>query len=281
MRNITFSEKIFPKKRIFIGEIPLTLDMRWPHERAYYDYFSTECLGWHPAKMDELLVKAFVRDGDVVLDAGANIGITALLFLQSGAACVHAYEPDATLYKRLSRLRSSKIVTHNIALADHQGEADFFVSETHNQGGTICQDWLTRFSQVYGRNIQKQKVELRTIDSYNVDYDIMKIDIEGSEEMVLRGANETLVRKKPRALFIEAYPGLLEGIDSQVNQYFESSWRVGVSNDLKALVLLPINYEPGEGTPQFHVDPPTYLYSNVANECKKHEVVVGFELNNS
>jgi hypothetical protein len=51
--------------------------------------------------------------------------------------------------------------------------------------------------------IVTEHVEIRTLDSYGLDPDIVKIDVQGAERQVVEGAVETLERTHP-VLLVEA-----------------------------------------------------------------------------
>src|SRR5262245_12795277 len=91
--------------QVTIGDLSLTLDLRFPHERRYalallHDLRNPQ------ADIDRQLFQKYGRHGDVVLDAGANVGITAAEALACGASHVICVEPEHTLAARLNTLES-------------------------------------------------------------------------------------------------------------------------------------------------------------------------------
>jgi FkbM family methyltransferase len=90
----------------------------------------------------------------------------------------------------------------NKAVSDKDGiEADFY--ESHSMS-TMCKEFLTSINNSIIRNNEKlikKKVRTVTIDSlvetHNIDeISLLKIDVEGSEVSALKGAVNTLIRRR-------------------------------------------------------------------------------------
>lgn len=128
----------------------------------------------------------------LVLDIGANIGCITQALLAAGHA-VWAFEPQPAVYELLTR-NCAGASLENCALGREAGQAfmpkvDY--SKYGNFGGL-------------GLGSGNLFVEVKTLDSFNFqDVSLMKIDVEGYEEEVLRGAVETINRCKP-IIYLEA-----------------------------------------------------------------------------
>lgn len=144
-----------------------------------------------------------VHEGDVVIDAGANIGIFSAFAAKYRGGFVHAFEPvdsTAELLERLMRFNdiSSSVVVSRAGLSDYSGEAEIAVFAGSTGGNTLVEACMS------GRHIEKrEKVRLITIDDYVRDnhlerVDFIKADIEGSERNMLKGATETLKTFAPQ-----------------------------------------------------------------------------------
>ena len=129
-------------------------------------------------------------------DIGSYIGTHALYFsMFCPSSTVYAFEPRAKFYGKLIRnLEANDItncVAHQLALSDKSGFCNI-ISPEGNHGNAILHD--ARISTT--RTV--------TLDSLNLtDITVMKIDVEGHEIPVLRGAMETL--KSVQHLFLEAW----------------------------------------------------------------------------
>lgn len=137
---------------------------------------------------------------DVIIDAGAFIGDTAVYFHHKlGGRCrIHSFElldeNLALLVHNLERngVRDEQIVVNKFALADRTGD-EIVVAGGASQGAT----------SMFGQGGQGERVQTITLDDYvvhlNLDrVDFIKMDIEGAEAMALRGARHTIAHFKPR-----------------------------------------------------------------------------------
>lgn len=146
-----------------------------------------------------------VHKGDVVLDAGANLGTFTRFALNRGARRVIAFEPEPTniaCFKKTFKkeLESGKIVLVEAALWDSSGTLQFSEPPEGNSG---------RGSVVETNGVVSVTVRATTIDesvaALNLDrVDFIKMDIEGAERHALLGGQDTLARFAPRmALSVE------------------------------------------------------------------------------
>lgn len=133
------------------------------------------------------LLAQLVPPGCVALDIGANHGIYAYL-LSRFAREVHCFEPLAECCQYIRDHRAANINVHNVALADRSGEMELHVPVI---GGRAV---YTRASLDRPDGpFDSRRVELRTLDSYALTgVGFAKIDVEGLEGAVLRGAMRTL-----------------------------------------------------------------------------------------
>jgi FkbM family methyltransferase len=143
---------------------------------------------------------------NIFIDVGANFGTHSILFASAGIK-VLAFEPNAdckpycTTVATLNRLGISWI---NVALSDHQGEVHLVYPKTKTWLGSIETNVSSSLSRESGNSVTA-RVKLDILDHYVTDLPsdsriLMKIDVEGSELAVLRGARSLLQR--PRAPWI-------------------------------------------------------------------------------
>jgi len=147
-----------------------------------------------------------IRSGSTVLDVGANIGMWAI-----GAArrtgptgCVHAFEPFDKNFQRLTENLAlndvSNVRAQQIALMDRDGEFKFYPSPNNNSGvgRVVPEDWDGPHS----------RVPAMTLDQYCELYglgpvDLLKLDVEGAEYFVLKGATKLLGSVNPPIIIFE------------------------------------------------------------------------------
>lgn len=166
-------------------------------------------LSWNP---DEYAAfRAVVRPGTVALDVGANVGAYSLLLGQwtgpSGA--VFAFEPAPVTFDGLARhirLNHLEEVVRpaQIAIGDGSGAARLLVAVTAGESRlAIPTDPLDASVHVSATTIDEFCARER------IDPDFIKIDVEGFELAALRGARETIRRRRGAlALFVEMHPAL-------------------------------------------------------------------------
>lgn len=142
-----------------------------------------------------LLLHNLVQRGGVALDIGANRGIYAYA-LSHLASRVHCFEPLVECCRYIQACRSKNITVHNVALSDQAGKLELHVPII--EGRTV----YTRASLDRPNGpFESREVGVRTLDSYSLmDVAFVKIDVEGLEAAVLRGAQYTLEACHPTLL---------------------------------------------------------------------------------
>jgi FkbM family methyltransferase len=144
-----------------------------------------------------------LRPGDLFVDVGAYIGLYACAAANRAGpnGAVVAFEPDAANY---AILKANQRVN---GLATRLSAENKAVGAT--EGATAFRSGRGSESRLTPAEIDAAKVAVVTLDAYFADrrVDILKIDVEGYEEAVLRGAHRLLTAaRKPRAIFIEVHP---------------------------------------------------------------------------
>jgi FkbM family methyltransferase len=154
-------------------------------------------------------VDSFVKPGHVCFDIGANIGVYSVIFgkLSGSAKRVHSFEPVEHIRARLQaniRLNGMEAINVNgFALGSEPGLLEMLqIKEGHFRGGTSTFVKNENIAEMGESEFEKRQVEIRTLDQYVIDVgldrvDFIKIDVEGFELNVLRGAEDTLSQFKP------------------------------------------------------------------------------------
>lgn len=127
-----------------------------------------------------------LREDDLFIDIGANIGSWTVLGSGLCGARTIAIEPDASTAALLRRNIEVNGITNlvqikQLALADREGSIPF----------TIGLDTTNRLATLHDANVQQ--VPCARLDSLVAAHPtLIKIDVEGAEELVFRGGQETL-----------------------------------------------------------------------------------------
>jgi FkbM family methyltransferase len=148
---------------------------------------------------------AELRNGDTFVNVGAFIGLYAVAvgLRLKGSGRVVAFEPDRRNFSLLEqhvRLNGleGQVELHRAAVSDKAGECRFLAGGLGGRLVSSCD------------REQTEMVHVVTLDGVLTGQriDILKIDVEGHEERVLRGAQSLLRTSalRPRAVFIEVHP---------------------------------------------------------------------------
>ena len=167
----------------------------------------TEWTTWFYGSQDRAIHRWIVRNARpdwVTFDIGMNFGYFTCL-LASICKDVHGFEPVGWLAGRARanvELNAFANATINeLALSDHSGKAMLNLpAPDHCNWGTI--------SLIHKSSSETEVVEvpLETLDGYCAArgitrLDFMKVDVEGAEHLVFRGAEKTLERLRPTIIF--------------------------------------------------------------------------------
>jgi FkbM family methyltransferase len=145
------------------------------------------------------LVPKLVNRSGVAIDIGANEGYWSLQ-LARYAKHVHAFEPNPICLAQLRRVLPNRVTLHAVALSDSSGTKKLRFDPNNTGIGTIeTGNPLTE--NVGIRQIETKDVTAACLDDFGLsDVVLIKIDVEGHEEAVLRGAAATLDRNRPTVI---------------------------------------------------------------------------------
>jgi FkbM family methyltransferase len=170
---------------------------------------------WVPAGVYEVGVSEYLiaalrgctaRGGDAdVWDIGANHGRLSLLCARHGASRVLAIEPLASNIARLNEHfaanpeLSARIDVLQAAIADADGEVEFISFDSDGAVGQIRSHDVVAYDHT-GQSTSTTRVPSWRLDSLRASRRapaVIKIDVEGAEALVLRGAAAVLKHDRP------------------------------------------------------------------------------------
>ncbi len=147
------------------------------------------------------LFQRLLRPGQTVVDAGANIGAHTVYFCRAVGpqGRVHAFEPQRVIFQALcANLALNSLqngFAHHAALGEAEGRITVDTPDyarENNFGGMALGEWS-----------EGEEVALTTVDHLELAAcHFIKIDVEGMEQAVLRGARRTIDRHRP-VLYVE------------------------------------------------------------------------------
>lgn len=200
--------------RSLLLQSPRTYELIYQLKNAHF-------LNLHLKKVHEQDFKAFSliceARPQLFLDIGANAGMSALsIFTVKPNAQVLSFEPNPLNHIYLQKIANKieEFSYYKIGLGDREQTLEFYYPIYNGKAMTTlgsfkyehAKSWLNP-ETVYFFDPQKLKiatitVEVKTLDSFNLNPEFIKIDVEGFEYQVLLGAQETLKNHRP-VLLIE------------------------------------------------------------------------------
>jgi len=166
--------------------------------------------------------------GGTFYDIGANVGLYSIYYAKKYSGKVYAFEPSAFNLGLLVKNISINNVTDRVIiipnpLTSHQQIANFLVSESQEGGAS------STFGEEYGYDGQPLKVEFSyQTTGYSLDLlisvgslprvpSLMKIDVDGIENLILRGGINLLSNQSLRTVLIEVNEDFIKAA-TEVNE---------------------------------------------------------------
>jgi FkbM family methyltransferase len=152
---------------------------------------------------DQYGAAKFLKSDSVVIDAGANIGVFSIFAANlSPAGKIYSFEPVYDTFKMLksNTYNYPQIDCLNLGLGNSVTEKQIFSNK--NRSGLSAFEDASCASSVAREGAKRQLSGITTIDEFIFGQDIprvdfIKIDTEGYEENILRGATKTIQRDNP------------------------------------------------------------------------------------
>ena len=161
------------------------------------------------------LSKDFIKEGDIVFDVGANVGIHTTLFSQlvGNTGKVIAFEPNEInlerLYLNLQLNQIENVEVVEKAVGESVKEYDFYEldisSEFTGHHSLVYTETLEEFART--NKINQRKILGTSIDDFSGENGLvpsfLKMDIEGYEYFALKGAQKMLKKADRLTMIIE------------------------------------------------------------------------------
>ena len=167
-----------------------------------------------------------------ILDVGAHVGLTILpvSLVSSENTKIYGFEPSSENYKtlrvNLEFNRCTKVIVENCLVGAEQNE-DILFYETDGIDPicTIVKNEKRKCNETHKKQV--------SIDSYcadnNLHPDLIKIDVEGAEINVLKGARRVIKEFKPM-IFLSVHPNAIRALeesdDALLNEIHASGYQV-------------------------------------------------------
>lgn len=151
-------------------------------------------------------------------DVGANIGFYSFLVkTKCPKAIVEAFEPDprnsGLMRRTIERSRIEGVTVHDLALGDSVDTTEFSFDDVSGLAGCVSKSDEHCLARTRYGCTRKATVETSTIDAIRslseCPVSLVKVDVEGHEACVVKGALQTIASDKPVVLIeclTETYP---------------------------------------------------------------------------
>jgi FkbM family methyltransferase len=214
-------------------ELRLSHGAKLNHFRSFTEFW---CCRFALDRAEIALLERLRPPRGVLFDVGANIGAYSTLL---SALCpdsrIFAFEPSpesaAVLRLNIQSSNAPNVTVETMALADFNGSSEFV-----NRSREAATNHLTREPEPD----VTIRVATTTLDSYTAAHgidriDFIKIDVEGSEPLVLRGASRLMQERRIGIGMIEICPGNLSRSGFSIRDLFS----VAEHNGYRIHKLLP------------------------------------------
>ncbi|MCA1064604.1 FkbM family methyltransferase (plasmid) [Rossellomorea sp. AcN35-11] len=179
--------------------------------------------------------KDYIPHSSVIFDLGSNIGNHTLYFSkQTNAKTIYSFEPSKETFELLGenikRNQLENVISFNVGVGQENSKATLF-SDSDNMGASYLQP---------ADNGEIEVVALDTLDLLPPDF--IKIDVEGYEQQVIKGASE-VIRKSTPVIWIEIFEENYKEVDGllteygyiQIDRWFDNYIYVHPKNDRELL----------------------------------------------
>jgi FkbM family methyltransferase len=210
------STLVMPLASAFRGVGYKVYDHVFPIYRVCYGAFKA-----YADRAERQLLKATLTQGDVIVDAGANIGIYSQFLSRcvGPTGVVHSFEPSPNNFRHLQHAtrKLCDVRLLQAAVGERNERAKLYVSNKLNV------DHRTYATQ--GDSRSSLVIDVIAVDDYfgpGGRVDLIKMDIQGYELHCLHGANRVLADNPVGKLLLEFWPYGLKQVGAELNR---TDWR--------------------------------------------------------
>lgn len=157
----TLNDRLIDLRLFNYNDTQLSVESKYGWEAAMY---------WSNIVNSELEKFFTINEGDVFVDLGSNIGMSATYAELKGASKIYCVEPDPNIFKCLDKNKGDNWILYNGAISNYNGEINIGLWPLNNE--QVLANCKTFDKFVLDNNISK------------IDY--LKVDIEGAELDVIR-----------------------------------------------------------------------------------------------
>jgi FkbM family methyltransferase len=165
-------------------------------------------------KAEYIFYLEYLQKGMVVFDVGSNIGELSMIFSKfvGSTGIVHAFEACQGTFEQSSGILNlagkKNIILNHVALSDKNENIKLYIYGPEYSGWNTIADRPLKNYGIDKTPVAEEYVEAITIDTYCENngirqIDLLKIDVEGAEYQVLKGARKMLANKQIKCIIFE------------------------------------------------------------------------------
>jgi FkbM family methyltransferase len=161
-------------------------DLIEQREGWWWPKSDVEAWKWIPREMQAIpdLVK-WVENRNLVIHAGGNCGVWSKIYAQLFKKVV-TFEPDDVNYECFRRnVDEPNVEIYKAGLSNKAGFCKMVEGDGEKNAGALQIEEAS------------EGIPMMTIDSLNLEPDLLQLDVEGFEEFALKGAKKTIMRARP------------------------------------------------------------------------------------
>jgi len=196
-------------------------------KRLLRKLFKKKCRESPASIAKKQLLSIPLADSDIVIDCGANVGNVTELLRTSGAT-IHCFEPNPYAFEVLKKRFSdvNNVYCYQQAVSDENSRQKLFFQENSDDDEVR---WSPGSSLLPSKiNVRKDKyIEVEVIDlcefilSLNAQVKILKMDIEGTECVVLKKLINLGIIDKIDYVFVETHDHKIAELREETNSLRE------------------------------------------------------------
>ena len=187
------------------------------------------CQEWEPSTTE--IFKKMVKEGDTVVDLGANIGYFTLLAakLVGKKGKVYSFEPEPRNYnyllKNIELNGYDNVFATQKAVSDETGKTKLYICPCDTGHHTINQYGGIKAHKPDFIDDKKDFVEVETVtlDDFFKDtkqpVNVIKMDVEGAEMLALSGRDRIIRESKNIKMFVEFFPLLIREMGGSPEEF--------------------------------------------------------------
>jgi len=197
---------IFGRKKMqFFNNILLSLAL---NAKGYKNFGNFAQTG------EKKFIQSITKDLMVCLDVGANVGKYTQLLLSETNSEIISFEPLKEAFKELQKIENeypNRLKVFNYAIGEENANLELNFSDEKSEKATFSND-IDKLSFFDHEKNKKVMTDVVTLDSFFLensslinkkDIDLIKIDTEGFELEVIKGAKNTIENKRPKYIQLE------------------------------------------------------------------------------